>query len=179
MKKEFLSYWMLFVIVLFLVGIATLFPLFPVPLAILIGAILFIVAKKKDWLKPFRFFDLIMIMFSSFFFLIVGLSLGIIALIVVPWWKLILLGLIASAVMWAGDFIPIIGDFISAVIVLLLSIFVIGGLSGMIIGGIIFFIALIPFTFALGWLNFFAVAIFLIIFKLLSMLIAGAIGALI
>ncbi len=177
MKKEFLSYWILFAFVLFLFGGFTLLgPAVPAPIAFIIGLFVFLIAKKKGWMKSFRFFDLIMIMFTSFFFMILGLSLGLFALITVPWGRLILLGLIASAIMWAGDLIPVVGDILSAIIVFFLSIWIIGGISGAIIGAIISFIALIPFTFALGWLNFFAVAIFLVVFKLLSYMVVSLIG---
>lgn len=168
-KKRFLSYWSIFAITLTLLGIAIIVgPIFPVPLALLLGVVFFIIAKRKGWVKKFRLFDLFMMAISFVVFLIILASLGLFALLTVPWWQLILLGLISGIVMWMGDFIPVIGDIISSIIVFILAVTIIGGLNGMIIGSIVALIALIPFTAFGGWINFFAIAIVLIGLKIIS-----------
>jgi len=143
-KKPFISYWQVFAVILLLSFIAMIMPLFPIPLALIIGLVFIIVAKRKGWLIPFRFFvDLPLMFLAVLMFLFVTIGVGIYAFNAIPFWKILVFGIFIDALGMIGLF-PIVGDIISAIIAFITAIMFFGGVPGIIIGGLSGILLLIP-----------------------------------
>lgn len=109
-----------------------------------IGIIMYFVLKRQGHIKKFTLGDAGLI----FLYLLVGifallyLSISIIAH--APWWKIILLGVVADIVATIFAPIPHFGDIASAMINAMAAIVIFGFAGGSILAIVVFFLSLIP-----------------------------------
>ena len=130
---------------------------------ILIGIFLWV--KHKGYVKDFKALDFLLIMI----YLIASTALFIymqwITFKTIPWYMIILIGIIADVVATIFGAIPIIGDAVSAMINFFIPVIIVGGLTGVMIGVALMMISLIPGP-SMG-----ANTIALIVLKALSLII--------
>jgi hypothetical protein len=119
-------------------------PVIPDILLPFIAIITFMIARRKNWLKPFDKLDFLLIFLYTIITFVALIYLQAITLVATPWWKIILLGIAADVVASILGAIPIVGDFISAIINTFVAILVVGGPQGILLGLTLMFISLIP-----------------------------------
>ena len=174
MKKNSIKYWWVLAgILLFTLIALILGPLFPAPVVPIIGLIFLIIARKKEWMKDYTSQDTGMILLSTIIFIVALIGMNVFALSTVPWWEIILLGLLADAIAFGCGFVPVVGDIVSGIVIFFLIFQIVGGFTGIILGGLGATLALIPGP------SLFFVTIAFIVLKLISAFLGDLIRSII
>jgi hypothetical protein len=134
---------------------------FYIPLALFI----FILARKKQWLKSFKAIDFLLIMIYLMVSAGLLIYLQILSLTKVSWFHIIIIGFAADIIATILGYIPVIGDFIGGILNFIIPMMIIGGLAGVMMGMTLMMISLIPGP------SYGANTIGLIVFKAISLII--------
>jgi hypothetical protein len=148
-----------------IIGVA-MGPLLPGWLMPFVGLFFFIRLKSQGRIKKFDFLEVVLILVYTLIILVTSLAYGIITYVGIPWYLIILMGMFADLIASIGGSLPGPGDFVSAIIVFIMAITLVGGIYGAVIALSIAIITLLPGP-TLG-----ANTLFLIIFKVASELVA-------
>lgn len=136
-----------------------------------IALFFYIRLKKQGRIKEFDWLEIFLVILYTLVMFIGVLSFGIVAFANVPWWKIVLVGMAADVFASILGSFPILGDGLSAILVLIMVFTIIGGAYGAILGLAMAFISLLPGP-TLG-----ANTLFLVIFKIVSEVAAiGVVG---
>jgi len=145
MKQKSIKYWWILAgILLFTLIAIILGPLVPAPLVPVIGIIFLIFARYKGWMQDYTSQDTGMILLSTLIFIFLLIGMNAFALYTVPWWEIILLGLLADAIAFICGVIPVAGDILSGMLIFFITYQIVGGFTGVILGGLGATLALIP-----------------------------------
>lgn len=149
---------------LFLIFFIALAPFFPDIILIFAIVPIFILLRVKNHIKKFDLLDFgLMVLYTAIaIFAIIYFQL--LAFQSVPWWQIILVGIAADVIASILGMIPVVGDFISGILVGFMATMVIGGIEGMLIGISLMVVSIIPGP-SLG-LN----TAMIIIFKIISLI---------
>jgi hypothetical protein len=157
----------IFGLVLLIVFIGFIIPIGIEYLAPFFGVFYYFRLKKQGRIKDFDYWELGLIVAYTFLMLIGSVITGLFVLASIPWFKLILVGMAADLFASLLGAVPVFGDILSAILVFILVLTVIGGLQGVLLGLVMAFISILPGP-TLG-----ANTMFLIAFKIFSSLIFG------
>lgn len=148
MKKSIFQSWefwtFLYITVIYLDLIFNPLPI-STPLIAFLGLIGLYVAKKtviKDKLSISVF---LVALGSIIFYTILSVVIAGIAFKVVPWWKVILLGITLDIIFFITGFIPVAGDIFGALIGFIACIVIVGVPLGIFMGVVAAIVAMIPF----------------------------------
>jgi len=135
----------------FLIVILAFFVVSPLPGAewavLIIGAFLLFPLSKSGIIKPFQPVDAILIPIYFIGLIILFIVAGFVSLTFIPWWKIILFGILVEAVSIGLTIffpIPVVSDFIQGFITFAIGITLIGGIEGSLLSIFMFFVLLIP-----------------------------------
>jgi hypothetical protein len=150
---------------LLLLFMALTHPIIPDVFYIPIALFIFILARRKEWIKPFKAIDFLLIMIYLVMAAGILIYFQILTLTKVSWFHIIILGFAADIIATILGHIPIIGDFISGMINFIIPMIVVGGLAGVMMGMTLMMISMIPGP------SYGANTIGLIVFKAISLII--------
>lgn len=182
--KKKVPFPLLYAIALLNIGLAVLAgPFYPVPLGVILSIGLFYLAVRLEWtpykieftrdykklISQFKFEDLLAMFLITVFFIFIGLAFGLWSFYGVPWWKIILVGILIDVIIYFTGMIPFVGDVVGALLTFIICILIIGGLPGIILSAIAVSIALIPGPVPLVTVSF-------ILIKIVSWIIAQFLG---
>jgi hypothetical protein len=127
-----------------------------------IGLFFYIKFKRADRIKKFDFLEVFLILLYTLVTLFAGVFFTLLAIDSVPWIKIILVGMAADLFASSLGSVPVFGDAVSAVLVFILVLTVIGGFTGALLAVAIGVISLLPGP------SFGANTLFLVLFKLMT-----------
>jgi len=148
-RLPFLWFYFIALVILLLAILAG--PIFPVPLAVIIDLILYIVLRATDKVEPFKGKDLIPMIFLTIIVLFIGsfLAFGT-ALAVAPFWKILLIGIIADAVSYLTGLVDwafpvgLLISILAGLFIWIVSVLLVGGVVGSILGALALIIIALP-----------------------------------
>ena len=151
----------------FLLAYAITLVLIPIPgglqfLMPFVSILFFIRLRSSGRIKKGTMLDYALILAYTFLGLFFMIYLQVWALESIPWWKLILVGIAADVVASLLGTVPVIGDFMSGIINMIIAITVIGGIEGAFIAMVMVIIGFIPGP------SLIANTVLLVIFKIVS-----------
>ena len=121
----------------------------------------FIWLKRQDRFKPFKKIEFLWMFLGALGYIFLVLFLAVTTIASIPWWQIILIGVAADVIGTALGSIPVVGDFLSAVLVIIMVVVV---LHNPFVGFVVLCLGIITL---LPGPTFGANTLFLILFKLL------------
>lgn len=100
--------------------------------------------KRAGRLKPFSFLDFILIPTYTVATIIALVSLQIYTINAIPWYTVIFVGIAADVIGSVAGLVPVGGDFVAAVLTVIMLFTVVGGFYGGFMALTLLFIQLIP-----------------------------------
>lgn len=109
-----------------------------------LGVFVYFVLKNAGKIKKFEIIDALLIPVYFLLVTIVLIFAGIFTLQLIPWWKIVLFGILIEAIGIALQSVPVAGDFIAGFIGYAIGNTLIGGFEGMVLSVFMFFVLAIP-----------------------------------